>query len=173
MTYRAVESLLEVAAAGGSRDLPSGTRLRYLDREVGPQAWRHAVHPPLVGNQVTALATELRRSVPGPYERFLANYNGMSLYFGDIALLGARSNHRRTVEDVLDQPFSVVDQNTCEKPGWLTATELVIGRYFEEWITCGDQVRWVSENGRRTLGVWDDVETALAFPLEQMFKEVG
>lgn len=96
---------------------------------MAPQAWFHAIFPPLENEDVISLDRDIGIQIPDSYRSFLLNCgNGLKLFSGTLTLDGLRKISGRGLEAAW-QPFSLITPNTIERPSDLDKEYLIIGGY--------------------------------------------
>jgi len=177
-----LDSVFRIVSAAeplGIRTTAAGARLIGRAPHVAPEAYLHAVFPPLGEGDIDALEAEVGRPLPAAYRALLRAANGLSLFSGSLSVYGRRTSYARS-GDAAWQPFSVVRPNTVERPRRLPGGALVVGSYR----TDGSLV-YVGERGEAIrcdrdeatlLNRWPDLSTMLtqeAQRLASYFDESG
>ncbi len=105
---------MERAGNLGYRTLPDGTQLFGRVPHVAPQAWLHALFPPISDREIDQIEGEMGAYVPDVFRDFLNLANGFRIFSGSLSIYGQRSNYERTIDSVW-QPFCIVTPNTIER----------------------------------------------------------
>lgn len=165
MDLSVLHAVVDQARGLGERALDSGTRLIGHVPHVAPEAWLHALYPPLSEDGIAAVEESLSFPLPADYAAFLRIHNGLRVFSGDLWLGGRRTSYSR-VGDAAWQPFDLVLHHE-EFTKALNGEELVIGGEQRTGVV----LRYVIESGEihkcrrragKPLGVWNSLEEMIA-----------
>jgi hypothetical protein len=120
--------LMQRACRLGHKTLADGTQLFGRAPHIAPEAWLHALFPPISDYEIDQIETAVGSSIPGVFRDFLTLANGFSIFSDSLSIYGYRSNYERTPDSVW-QPFSIITPNTVERPIDASESHLFIGGY--------------------------------------------
>lgn len=125
-----VLKILERSKNFGYHKLKNGTKLFGNTKHIAPQAWFHQIFPPIGVLDLEQLLNEI--GIPDVYCKFLLLMNGLNAFSCSISFFGLRTNYKRTIESVLQQPFNLITPNTIERPINANDDHFFIGSYCED-----------------------------------------
>lgn len=165
---------IEKAQSFGFREASTGAKLYGHVPHVAPEAWLHAVFPPLSEPDISALEVKLNRKVPESFQGFLRLTNGLGIFSHSIAIYGKRSNYVR-MGDAVWQPFCIVTANTFDKPENTQSFQFIIGSYRSDGallsIDDRDGSVFVTKGrSKKVRNRWSDLDTML---IEEMDRLAG
>jgi hypothetical protein len=120
---------LEMSSNAGDATNELGTRLIGHAPHIAPKAYIHVVYAPLSEVYLHELKGRLGRPVPPEYEAFLANANGMSLFVGEMRVLGYVPLERRASVSVYHYPSNLMIPNVSARLVGLSHGAVVVGWY--------------------------------------------
>lgn len=121
--------LLENSSNAGDSTNEMGTRLIGHVPQIAPKAYMHVVYAPLTEAQLLEFRGRLGRPVPHEYGEFLTHANGLSLFVGEMRVLGYVPITRHDSRSVYNYPSSVMIPNVSARIGGLSHGAVVVGWY--------------------------------------------
>lgn len=125
--FQEVFRLLKKASVLGEKTESNGVTLIGRTEHIGPDAWLHALFPPLDASDVNLLEEEIGVSFPDSFREFLELTNGLNLFSDSMAIFGRRTSFDRTAGE--REPYSIISMNLSERPEGLFADVLLVGSY--------------------------------------------
>ena len=108
--------------------LADGTRLICPTPHVGPQAFLHALYPPLTGHELAELQHHLGMPLPAQLRAFYAHCNGFNCFSDAWSIDGLR--HQPGCElAAARQPYDLRTPNVEERPADASADMVFFGGY--------------------------------------------
>lgn len=114
MNLLEIKSIVRKSSSHGQLTLNNNTELFGRVPHIAPQAWLHAIYPPLHLEEIILIESELGLKIPSAYKEFLSEMNGLTLFSGSLDLFGYRRIEGRTFEAAY-QPFNLIKLNREER----------------------------------------------------------
>ena len=124
-----VNEIMQRARNLGERRLKNGAQLIGHVPHVAPEAWLHAMYPPIHDFEIRELESQIGIHFPEEFSDFLNLCNGLSLFSGELSIYGRRESYSRTDLDDVWQAFDIVTPNTLERLRDAKPTYLFVGGY--------------------------------------------
>lgn len=134
--------LLETSSNAGDSTNEMGTRLIGHVPQIAPKAYMHVVYAPLTEAQLREFRGRLGRPVPAEYGEFLTHANGLSLFVGEMRVLGYVPTMRRASTSVHNYPSNVMIPNVSARIAGLSHGAVVVG-----WYRADGSYVAIEENG--------------------------
>lgn len=151
-TYEKILIFIEKSTDGKGfkRIASNGTKLYGQVKSVGVNAWFHEIFAPLDQVGLLVIEEKIGKSIPNSFREFLSYTNGIRLFSDEITIFGKRDTYKRSGDEDIHLPYSIVTPNTIEKPTDLKDSQIVIGSYSYNGskviIDCKDESILVCES---------------------------
>lgn len=129
--FKKILNIIEDSTNGkGFKAIESnGTKLYGHVKTIGENAWFHEIFAPLNETEIAEIESSIGKNLPNSLKEFFICTNGIRLFSNEIALLGKRATFKRSSDEDLRLPYSIVTPNTLEQPKDIKENQIIIGSY--------------------------------------------
>lgn len=144
-----------------------GTRLIGHVPHIAPRAFAHLVYAPLADSEKAELSSRLGRPIPNQFGEFLAFANGLSLFVGEMRVMGYVPLQRKASVTAHNYPSSIIIPNVSARLRGLTHDDVVVGWYRVDGTYVaiqndGSAIRFNPKTDGERFNQWPDFGTWLA-----------